>query len=78
MEWIRGGPTSLNAQNITEALNGSLMRLQTDYIDILQLHWPDRSDVFTINSFFPVLESFQALHPVTFMFAWVVRRLALH
>ncbi|KAL3137096.1 hypothetical protein ABBQ32_006680 [Trebouxia sp. C0010 RCD-2024] len=42
MEWIRGGPTSLNAQNIQEALDSSLMRLQTDYIDIFQLHWPDR------------------------------------
>lgn len=42
MQWIRGGPTSLNAQNIREALDSSLMRLQTDYIDIFQLHWPDR------------------------------------
>ena len=42
MEWIRGGPTSLNAQNIQQALDASLMRLQTDYIDIFQLHWPDR------------------------------------
>ena len=42
MLWIRGGPTSLSAKDILEALDGSLERLQTDYIDIYQLHWPDR------------------------------------
>lgn len=29
-------------QNIEQALHGSLKRLQTDYIDIYQLHWPER------------------------------------
>ena len=42
MPWIRGGPASLSAKDILEALEGSLKRLQTDYIDIYQLHWPDR------------------------------------
>jgi len=42
MTWIRGGPQSLDASNITEAIDGSLRRLGTDYIDLLQLHWPDR------------------------------------
>eukprot|EP00891_Asterochloris_glomerata_P007447 jgi/Astpho2/7447/fgenesh1_pm.00114_%23_28_t len=42
MQWIRGGPRCLDAQNITEAIDGSLHRLQTDYIDLIQLHWPDR------------------------------------
>ncbi|GAB2281425.1 hypothetical protein Dimus_016016 [Dionaea muscipula] len=42
MTWIRGGPKSLDARNITEAINNSLVRLQTDFIDLYQIHWPDR------------------------------------
>ncbi|CAM6110692.1 unnamed protein product [Calypogeia fissa] len=39
MTWIRGGPVSLDARNIEEAINGSLTRLGCDYIDLYQLHW---------------------------------------
>ena len=42
MEWIRGGPHSLSASDITSAIDGSLRRLQTDHIDLYQIHWPDR------------------------------------
>ncbi|CAL9203257.1 unnamed protein product [Musa hybrid cultivar] len=42
MTWIRGGPKSLDANNILEAINDSLLRLSTDYIDLYQIHWPDR------------------------------------
>jgi len=42
---IRGGP-HLNRHHIRQALEGSLQRLQTDYIDIYQVHWPERSTNF--------------------------------
>ncbi|GJN05021.1 hypothetical protein PR202_ga22616 [Eleusine coracana subsp. coracana] len=42
MTWIRGGPTALDSQNIAGAIDDSLQRLGLDYIDLYQIHWPDR------------------------------------
>src|SRR5882672_9935699 len=55
MDWMRDG--RLEPANTTEASDGSLRRLGTDYVDLYQIHWPGRNvPMFGQNVFDPTRE----------------------
>ena len=75
MSFLRNGETRYHAQHISAAIDDNLTRLQTDYIDIYQLHWPERQANFfgqrgynndmaaqSLDELTPFLETIQALN----------------
>lgn len=70
LSYLRNGPR-LNKQHLQQALDNSLKRLETDYLDLYQLHWPDRNTNFfgqisyqhqDDESATPLLETLDALN----------------
>jgi aryl-alcohol dehydrogenase-like predicted oxidoreductase len=43
MDWVRNGSADLKPAEIVQACDASLARLQTDVIDLYQIHWPNRN-----------------------------------
>ncbi len=50
--YVRGGRSRFNRKDLRTALEGSLRRLKTDYVDLYQLHWPERElNIFGVLAF---------------------------
>lgn len=75
MRFLREGKTRFNAKHISEALDDNLKRLQTEHIDVYQLHWPERETNFfsqlgyteemaqqDLSDLTPFLETIEALN----------------
>ena len=64
MDWIRNGSAQVTAKDIAESCDASLKRLQTDVIDLYQIHWPVRHvPAFGIVYFDPAKDA--SVGPVT-------------
>ncbi|AZD15892.1 NADP(H)-dependent aldo-keto reductase [Pseudomonas chlororaphis] len=58
---IRDGLTRHDRHNLVQALDGSLKRLRTDYLDLYQLHWPDRTTNIFGQREYPYVDNPEAI-----------------
>lgn len=74
MPWVREG-TGMTAADIVASCNASLKRLQTDVIDLYQIHWPERNTPAFGNMYYdPKLERTQtSIHEQLDAFAGLVK-----
>lgn len=83
VDHIRKGESRHDRANISAALNASLHRLQTDYLDLYQLHWPERATncfgqlgyIHRDHSFTPIEETLSVL--AEFIQAGKIRQIGL-
>ena len=61
--YIRGGNNNFSRAQIIEACNASLQRLNTDYLDLYQLHWPERQTNFFGKLGFPAPDADEQFTP---------------
>ena len=65
VDHIRDGKTRFTREHIEAALNASLQRLKTDYIDLYQLHWPERkTNYFGPLGYIPEADSFTPMEEI--------------